>query len=204
MVAVISGRDREAFREFYAEYDGRVLRNASAQDGPSSPARSPIPARPSCNTTSPISRRGWRRRRVSGFPAGGGAGERAPQRQERALPRRGELPLRPRRGAAHRIPRHHRCRARPPGRRRVPAVHVRENGAADDAGGIPALGGAARRRAQPRAPGPAARPHALSHLLGQLERAAHVRRAAEGHRRSRAQGRCRRLQFRGGKPAPRA
>jgi 5-methyltetrahydropteroyltriglutamate--homocysteine methyltransferase len=30
MVTVISGRDREAFPEFYAEYDARVLRNAGA------------------------------------------------------------------------------------------------------------------------------------------------------------------------------
>ena len=33
----------------------------------------------------------------------------------------------------------------------------------------------------------------LPHLLGQLERTAHVRRADQGHRRSRAEGRCRRL-----------
>jgi 5-methyltetrahydropteroyltriglutamate--homocysteine methyltransferase len=32
---VISGRDREAFPEFYAEYDGRVLRNASVPVAPS-------------------------------------------------------------------------------------------------------------------------------------------------------------------------
>ena len=47
-VAVIGGRDREAFPEFYAEYDARVLRNASAPVGArSSPAPSPIAARPS-------------------------------------------------------------------------------------------------------------------------------------------------------------
>jgi 5-methyltetrahydropteroyltriglutamate--homocysteine methyltransferase len=34
MVAIISGRDREAFPEFYAEYDGRVLRNAAAAGRP--------------------------------------------------------------------------------------------------------------------------------------------------------------------------
>ena len=34
MVAVISGRDREAFPEFYAEYDGRMLRNASERGRP--------------------------------------------------------------------------------------------------------------------------------------------------------------------------
>jgi 5-methyltetrahydropteroyltriglutamate--homocysteine methyltransferase len=34
MVAVISGRDREAFPEFYGEYDARVLRNASAAGRP--------------------------------------------------------------------------------------------------------------------------------------------------------------------------
>ncbi|MGH7088913.1 MAG: cobalamin-independent methionine synthase II family protein [Stellaceae bacterium] len=34
MVAVISGRDREAFPEFYAEYDARVLANARAQGRP--------------------------------------------------------------------------------------------------------------------------------------------------------------------------
>jgi 5-methyltetrahydropteroyltriglutamate--homocysteine methyltransferase len=33
-VAVIGGRDREAFPEFYAEYDARVLRNASAAGRP--------------------------------------------------------------------------------------------------------------------------------------------------------------------------
>lgn len=34
LVAVISGRDREAFPEFYAEYDARVLKNARAQGRP--------------------------------------------------------------------------------------------------------------------------------------------------------------------------
>jgi 5-methyltetrahydropteroyltriglutamate--homocysteine methyltransferase len=34
MVSVISGRDREAFPEFYAEYDGRVLRNAASVGRP--------------------------------------------------------------------------------------------------------------------------------------------------------------------------
>ena len=34
MVAVISGRDREAFPEFYAEYDARVLRNAASVGRP--------------------------------------------------------------------------------------------------------------------------------------------------------------------------
>ena len=34
LVAVISGRDREAFPEFYAEYDARVLRNAAAAGRP--------------------------------------------------------------------------------------------------------------------------------------------------------------------------
>ncbi|HXQ51185.1 MAG TPA: cobalamin-independent methionine synthase II family protein [Stellaceae bacterium] len=34
MIAVISGRDREAFPEFYGEYDARVLRNAAAVGRP--------------------------------------------------------------------------------------------------------------------------------------------------------------------------
>jgi 5-methyltetrahydropteroyltriglutamate--homocysteine methyltransferase len=34
MISVISGRDREAFPEFYGEYDARVLRNASAAGRP--------------------------------------------------------------------------------------------------------------------------------------------------------------------------
>jgi 5-methyltetrahydropteroyltriglutamate--homocysteine methyltransferase len=34
MISVISGRDREAFHEFYGEYDARVLRNASAAGRP--------------------------------------------------------------------------------------------------------------------------------------------------------------------------
>src|SRR5215469_7707207 len=34
MAVVIGGRDREVFPEFYAEYDARVLRNASARVRP--------------------------------------------------------------------------------------------------------------------------------------------------------------------------
>ena len=64
-------------------------------------------------------------------------------------------------------------------------------------------GGAAHRGAEPCPPGSAASTHALPHLLGQLERPAPVRRADEGHRRHRAQGECRRLCLRGGQPAPR-
>ena len=46
--------------------------------------------------------------------------------------------------------------------------------------------------------------HALSHLLGQLERPACLRRADEGHRRSHAAGERGRLSVRGRQSAPRA
>ena len=153
MVAVISGRDREAFREFYAEYDGRVLRNASAPGtARSSPARSPIPGRRSCSTTSPISRRGWRRPKArSGFLPVVAPASALPNAKNEHYRDEESFLFAPRRGAAHRIPRDHRCRTRPPGRRCVPALHVRENGPAHDAGGIPAAG---RSCASPRSTTP--------------------------------------------------
>ena len=85
-----------------------------------------------------------------------------------------------------------RCRPLRADRRRLPALHAREDGAADERGAVPRLGADAHRRAQPRAARHSAGALALSHLLGQLERPARLRRAAEGHRRPAAAGERRR------------
>ena len=71
-------------------------------------------------------------------------------------------------------------------------------------GPVSRLGADAHRRAQPRARRHPAGALALSHLLGQLERAACLRRADERHRRSHAAGERRRLSVRGRQSAPRA
>ena len=69
---------------------------------------------------------------------------------------------------------------------------------------VPRLGAASHRRAQSCAARHPAGALALSHLLGQLERPARLRRAAERHRRPAAAGQRRTLQRRAGQPAPRA
>src|SRR5262245_56151632 len=89
-------------------------------------------------------------------------------------------------------------------RRRLPAVHARKDGAADDACPVSELGADAHRRAQPGAQGHSSGALALSHLLGQLERAARLRRADEGHRRPDAAGERGRLPVRGRQSPPRA
>ena len=68
---------------------------------------------------------------------------------------------------------------------------------------ISALGADADRRAQPRAQRHPRGALALSHLLGQLERPARLRRAAQGHHRSAAAGARRPLFVRGRQSAPR-
>ena len=70
--------------------------------------------------------------------------------------------------------------------------------------GLPPLGRAADRGAQPRAARAAPRTGALPRLLGQLARSARLRPAARRCRRSRAQGDRRLLPDRAGQPAPRA
>ena len=61
--------------------------------------------------------------------------------------------------------------------------------------GVPAVHHAARRGAQPRAPRPAAGPHPLPPLLGQLARPAHHRHPAARHRRPHARGQRRAYSF---------
>ena len=81
---------------------------------------------------------------------------------------------------------------------------LRPHGAAGKLRRLPQMGRDAHGRAQPRDRGAAARAHPLSRLLGQLARAAHHRRAAQGHRRSHPEGESRRLCDRGRQSAPRA
>ena len=112
--------------------------------------------------------------------------------------------VRARRLPAPGIPGDRRCRSLCADRRRLPALHARADGAADERGPVPRLGAASHRRAQPRAARHSRGALALSHLLGKLERPARLRRAAEGHRRPAAAGQRRPLQRRAGQPAPRA
>src|SRR6266446_6367724 len=90
------------------------------------------------------------------------------------------------------------------GRRRVPALYARKDGAPDAARPVPRMGATAHRRPQSRAQRHPAGALALSYLLGQLERATCLRRAHEGHCRSNAAGECRRVSVRGCQSAPRA
>src|SRR5262249_4471423 len=60
MIAVISGRDREAFPEFYAEYDARVLAVARSVGRPVVTAPLSTPGRQSCREILPTSRLGSR------------------------------------------------------------------------------------------------------------------------------------------------
>ena len=94
---------------------------------------------------------------------------------------------------------HRRCRPLCADRRCVPALHARAHGAADVERAISALGADAGRRAQSRAQRHPRGALALSHLLGQLERPARLRRAAQRHHRSPAPG-ARRPLFRSRPP----
>ena len=85
-----------------------------------------------------------------------------------------ELAVRARRLPAPGIPGDRRCRALCADRRRLPALHARAHGAAHDRSAVPCLGADAHRRAQPRSARHPAGALALSHLLGQLERAARL------------------------------
>ncbi len=154
----------------------------------------------------PQGRRRQERRHASvagRLPAGRGAGKRAARRQDRALQGRRDFSVRARRCAAPGIQGDRRRRPLRADRRRVPALHARAHGAADVR--TPIIG-AGRRCASTRSitrsrhPGGAL---ALSHLLGQLERPARLRRAAQGHHRSRAAGARRPLFIRGRQSAPR-
>ena len=132
-----------------------------------------------------------RRRQGQGrgrLPSGGRAGKRAAERQERAISGREEPVVGARRLPAPGIQGNRRCRPLRADRRRLPAVHARKDGAADDPRAVSRVGADAHRRPQPRAQGHPAGALALSHLLGQLERPARLRRADEGHRRSHAAG----------------
>ena len=127
------GQDREAFPEFYAEYDRRLglgarLGKRFVVNGPLTYNDADGEARH--RHAEGGRRQGQRQRRV---PAGGGAGERAARRQERALCRREGAAVRARRLPAPGIPGDRRCRALRADRRRLPALHAREDGAADDA-----------------------------------------------------------------------
>ena len=76
-----------------------------------------------------------------------------------------------------------------PGRRRRAAARVRLDPLARRLGrGLPALGGAARRGAQPRARGHPRGPHPLPRLLRELARPARLRPAARRRDRPRPQG----------------
>ena len=92
-----------------------------------------------------------------------------------------------------------------PGRRCRPRARVRLDPLAGRlARGLPALGGAARRRAQPRAPRHPRGPHPLPHLLRQLARPTPARPSATGDPRSRAPRQRRCVLHRAGQPASRA
>ena len=204
MASASGGQDRAAFPEFYAEYDrvsGLGARLGKRFVGQRPPHLFGHAGQARHRQSQGGGRQGQGRRRI---PAGGGAGKRAARRQERALSRREEPAVRARRLPAPGIPGHHRCRPLRADRRRLPALHARADGPADERGAVSRLGADAHRRAQPCAQGHSARALALSHLLGQLERTARLRRADEGHRRPAAAGERRPLQLRGRQPAPRA
>ena len=86
-IAVIGGRDREAFPEFYGEYDARVLANARAAGraivtGPITYTGTAELQRDIANLKAGLTQL----KGVTGLAAGG-AGECAAQYQKRALPR---------------------------------------------------------------------------------------------------------------------
>ena len=203
------GRDREAFPEFYAEYDARDRASANGSaTASSSTARSPIAAQ---QVSRDIAQSQGRRCQSQGkypslaaflpvvAPASALPGAKIEHYKDE------ESFLFALADALHEEYQADR-RRRPlcADRRRVPALHARAHGAADVERGLPALGAAARRRAQSRARRHSRGALALSHLLGQLERPARFRRAAQGHHRSRAAGARRPLFLRGRQSAPRA
>ena len=191
MASMRGGRDLEAFRRILRRVRRRLAACASGSaTASSSTARSNI--RPSSvqrdidNLKAGVAKA--QASTGAALPAGGRAGERAAGRQERTLQGRRELPVRARRRAARGIP----------GRSSMPASSFRSTTPSCPTcyermvppmtlARLPQLGGAAHRRAQPRARRHPGRALALSHLLGQLERPARLRRAAQGHHRPRAE-----------------
>ena len=179
------GVDREKFAEFYAELDAREgvatthgfgLRRSDQLHRPGA-----APARHRQLQGRAQGRQGHR-----GVHAGGGAGERHPGPQERVLQKRRGADPRHRRGDAHRIQDDRRRRLHPAARRRARRHDLRPHGAAGELRRVPQVGRAAHGRAQRGDRRTAGRPHPLSRLLGQLAGPACVRRAAQGHRRSRS------------------
>ena len=88
------------------------------------------------------------------------------------------VPLRPRRGIARGIPGHRRGGVRVAARRPRTAGHLGHGQSGAERRGLPQICRIAGRGAEPRAARPPRGPDPLSHLLGQLARAAYHRPAA--------------------------
>ena len=145
-------KDMIEFPDFYPEYMASQGFENEGAGGWECTGALRTRARPSWGATSTTSRPGWRRSTSS--PGSCRSSRRRASRASagrRALRDRGGVHLRGRRRAAGRVRGDPRRRADPPDRRRVPAVDLRPHGPARDDGGVPGVGAAARRRAEPRA-----------------------------------------------------
>ena len=120
------------------------------------------------------------------------------------LPGRRGIPLRLRRGDARGIQGDRRGRAHPPARRPVDRDRLGHDQPRAGGRRLQEIHDGPDRGAEPRAARPAAGPHPLSSVLGQLARPAHDRHPDARHRRGHAGGQCRRLFVRGRQCPPRA
>ena len=216
-------RDRQAFPGFYAEHDAAVRQGQPREPGRR--GRRPTSSRTRrraggqglglhraalLRRDRAAARHRQPARRARGLEVAGRvpAGGRARQRllaAQRALRHRRGVRLRARRRDGGRVPGDRRLRLHAAGRRRRAHARVRLDPVARRlVRGLPALGRAARRRAQPRAHGPARGPGPLPRLLGQLARPARLRPAAARRRRPGPAREGGRLRDRAGQPAPRA
>jgi hypothetical protein len=138
MPAAVAGRDRREFAEFYADYDrhqGFTGMTGWALTGPIRYTGHAALARDIAN--------------FKAAAKGAKTGERRPRPHRRILQERRGIRLRRRRCAARGIQDDHRCRPDPPGGRRLPGADLRGYGAAEDVEGLPQMGGAPHRGAQP-------------------------------------------------------
>ena len=159
---------------------GRPRRSASR--------RSAIPGTTRSGPTSPISRRRLQAAGVEeGFMTAVAPGSASRIGNSYYKTRRG-VPLRLRRGDARGVQGDPRCRPDPAARRSGDRRELGHDQPRADGRGVQEIHDGPGRGAEPRDPRPAAGPHPLSSVLGQLARAAHHRHRDARHRRCDAGG----------------